>query len=51
MIPIAKEHDIPVIEDLGSGVLIDLSKYGLTYEPTVQDSISKRSRCGVLQRR
>lgn len=41
MIPIAKEHDIPVIEDLGSGVLIDLSKYGITYEPTVQDSIRK----------
>ena len=39
LIPIAKEHDIPVIEDLGSGVLIDLSKYGLTYEPTVQDSV------------
>ena len=38
LIPIAQEHDIPIIEDLGSGVLIDLSKYGLTYEPTVQDS-------------
>ena len=34
------EHDIPVIEDLGSGVLIDLSKYGITYEPTVQESIA-----------
>lgn len=41
LIPIAREHDIPIIEDLGSGVLIDLSKYGLTYEPTVQDSIRK----------
>ena len=41
LIPIAQEHDIPIIEDLGSGVLIDLSKYGLTYEPTVQDSIRK----------
>ena len=41
LIPIAKEHDLPIIEDLGSGVLIDLSKYGLTYEPTVQDSIRK----------
>lgn len=30
-----------VIEDLGSGVLIDLSKYGISYEPTVQDSIRK----------
>ncbi|MDR1774213.1 MAG: L-seryl-tRNA(Sec) selenium transferase, partial [Clostridioides sp.] len=30
----------PVIEDLGSGVFIDLSKYGLTYEPTVMDSLN-----------
>ena len=41
LVPLAKEHDIPVIEDLGSGVLIDLSKYGITYEPTVQESIAK----------
>lgn len=36
-----KFKDIPVIEDLGSGVFIDLSKYGLSYEPTVIDSIKK----------
>jgi len=36
---LGKEKDIPVIEDIGSGVLVDLSKYGLEYEPTVQDSI------------
>ena len=41
LIPLGEAHDIPIIEDLGSGVLIDLSKYGLTYEPTVQDSIRK----------
>lgn len=41
LIPLAKEHEIPVVEDLGSGVLIDLSKYGITYEPTVQESIAK----------
>lgn len=41
LVPLAKEHDLPIIEDLGSGVLIDLSKYGLTYEPTVQDSVRK----------
>lgn len=35
-----EKYKIPIIEDLGSGVLIDLSKYGLTYEPTVQDCIS-----------
>lgn len=36
---LGKERQIPVIEDLGSGVLIDLDKYGLTHEPTVQESI------------
>lgn len=41
LVPLAKKMDIPVVEDLGSGVLIDLSKYGLSYEPTVQESIAK----------
>ena len=36
---LGKKHDIPVIEDLGSGVFVDVSKYGLSYEPTVLDSI------------
>lgn len=39
LVLVAREHGIPVIEDLGSGVLIDLSKYGITYEPTVQDAV------------
>lgn len=34
-----EKYQIPIIEDLGSGVLIDLSKYGLDYEPTVQECI------------
>ena len=38
---LGKKHNIPVIEDLGSGVFIDISKYGLSYEPTVLDSIRK----------
>ena len=38
---LGKKHNIPVIEDLGSGVFVDVSKYGLTYEPTVLDSIKK----------
>lgn len=33
------ERKIPVLEDLGSGVLIDLSRYGMKKEPTVMDSI------------
>lgn len=36
-----EKYNIPLIEDLGSGVLIDISKFGLEYEPTVQDSIKK----------
>lgn len=38
---LAKKNDIPLIVDLGSGLFIDLSKYGLSYEPTVQDILSK----------
>lgn len=41
MVKLGEEHNIPVIEDIGSGVLVDFKKYGFTYEPTVQESISK----------
>ena len=34
------EHGIPVMEDLGSGTLIDFSKYGIPREPTVMDAVS-----------
>ena len=34
------EHKIPVMEDLGSGTLIDFSKYGIPREPTVTDAVS-----------
>lgn len=40
LVKLAREHNIAVMEDLGSGVLIDLSRYGLPCEPRVQDSIS-----------
>lgn len=36
-----EKYHIPLIEDLGSGVLVDLSKYGIEYEPTVGDSLEK----------
>lgn len=36
---LGREKGIVVIEDLGSGSLYDLSRLGLPYEPTVQDSI------------
>ena len=37
--PLAEDKGLPIIEDLGSGVLIDLAKFGLTHEPTVQEAI------------
>lgn len=40
LVELGMEKNIPVIEDLGSGVLVDLSKYGLGYEPTVRDSVN-----------
>lgn len=30
---------VPVIHDLGSGVLLDLERFGLEHEPTVQESV------------
>ena len=40
LVKLAHKNDIPVIEDLGSGVLVDLSRYGLRHEPTVQESVA-----------
>ena len=34
-----EETGLPVIQDLGSGVLVDLGKYGLAREPMVQESV------------
>ncbi len=36
---LGREYGIPVVEDLGSGVLVDLEEYGIGHEPTVQSSI------------
>ncbi|GIM29227.1 L-seryl-tRNA(Sec) selenium transferase [Clostridium polyendosporum] len=41
LVVLGGKNNIPVVEDIGSGVLVDLSKYGLSYEPTVQESIKK----------
>lgn len=39
LVSLGNKRNVPVVEDIGSGVLIDFSKYGFTYEPTVQESI------------
>ncbi|MGA2516483.1 MAG: L-seryl-tRNA(Sec) selenium transferase [Thermodesulfobacteriota bacterium] len=39
LVQLGKEHHLPVVDDLGSGCLIDLTQYGLEKEPTVQEAI------------
>ncbi|HZX45780.1 MAG TPA: L-seryl-tRNA(Sec) selenium transferase [Clostridia bacterium] len=36
---LGREFGIPAVEDLGSGMFVDLGEYGIGDEPTVQDSI------------
>ncbi|HJX34347.1 MAG TPA: L-seryl-tRNA(Sec) selenium transferase, partial [Desulfatiglandales bacterium] len=38
---LGKKYGLPVMEDLGSGCLIDLSKYGLNKETTVQEVLAE----------
>jgi L-seryl-tRNA(Ser) seleniumtransferase len=40
MVDLGNRHDVPVYHDLGSGALIDFSRYGLFHEPTVQESVA-----------
>lgn len=37
---LGRQFNLPVMEDLGSGNFIDLTRYGLPAEPTVQDSVA-----------
>jgi L-seryl-tRNA(Ser) seleniumtransferase len=37
---LGRERNIPVVEDLGSGSLIDFARFGLKSEPTVQGSLA-----------
>jgi L-seryl-tRNA(Ser) seleniumtransferase len=37
---LGKAHSIPVMEDLGSGCLVDLSCFGLAKEPLVQEAVA-----------
>jgi len=39
LVTLGRKHAVPVMEDLGSGTLIDFSRYGLRKEPTVQESV------------
>lgn len=38
--PLAEKHGLPLVDDLGSGTLVDLAAYGLRPEPTVQAALA-----------
>lgn len=40
---LANKNQVTVIYDIGSGALVDMTKYGLTHEPMVQEAL----KCGV----
>lgn len=37
---IARERGVPLVNDLGSGTLVDLTAFGLTHEPTVAEAVA-----------
>jgi L-seryl-tRNA(Ser) seleniumtransferase len=39
MVDLGRRYGLTVVEDLGSGCLVDLSRYGLEREPTVQETL------------
>jgi L-seryl-tRNA(Ser) seleniumtransferase len=40
LVALGRERGLPVMEDLGSGSLVDLRPFGFPYEPTVQDVVA-----------
>ena len=39
LVALGRKHNVPVIDDIGSGALIDYAKYGVAGEPIASDSI------------
>jgi L-seryl-tRNA(Ser) seleniumtransferase len=40
LVAVGRQRGVPVMEDLGSGCLVDLSRFGLEKEPTVQEVVA-----------
>ncbi len=43
LVSLGRERNIPVIDDIGSGALVDFSKYGIQDEPMARDSVAAGS--------
>jgi L-seryl-tRNA(Ser) seleniumtransferase len=39
--PVARERGVPLVNDLGSGTMVDLSRWGLAHEPTVAEAVAE----------
>ncbi|MEJ5313223.1 MAG: L-seryl-tRNA(Sec) selenium transferase [Anaerolinea sp.] len=40
LVELAHRHNLPLMDDLGSGALLDTARFGLAHEPMVQESLA-----------
>jgi L-seryl-tRNA(Ser) seleniumtransferase len=40
LVELGRRHDLPVIDDIGSGALLDFAQFGLTGEPLAKESLA-----------
>ncbi|RLC89459.1 MAG: L-seryl-tRNA(Sec) selenium transferase [Chloroflexi bacterium] len=40
LVELGARYGLPVVDDLGSGALLDTAQFGLSHEPTVQESVA-----------
>ena len=40
LVDLAQHYNLPLMEDLGSGTLLDTTPFGLAHEPTIQESVA-----------
>jgi L-seryl-tRNA(Ser) seleniumtransferase len=38
---LTRDHGVPLVNDLGSGTLVDLARWGLKHEPTVAEAVAE----------
>jgi L-seryl-tRNA(Ser) seleniumtransferase len=47
LVTLGAERGLPVMDDLGSGALLDTAQFGLAHEPTVQESVAAAGPCAA----